>query len=307
MKPIFKIRCSQLYKIMANPKEKSPKDKYCDLVLEVSDLNTKYELTANKETKTAQAILDKIVIKSNQLKELEPIKDKTFLSKTCVSYLSEWVADKHYGRPKELSTRATIKGIESEMEAIFILNKCYGKNYKKDTEHLENDFMTGHRDILCKEDMIIRDTKVAETIESFPFLGKDEADLIYWWQQQGYMILSGQEYKKAYIDKVLVNSPAWMVQQELFYLFNSLEKRYDGNMELVEEEFADRAKYIFKRHVFDTNLSVLCGGTEFKLEQSDIIPVQKRVHTIEVLREDVENEIRERVEQCRFYLKENGY
>jgi hypothetical protein len=47
-----------------------------------------------------------------------------------------------------LKTKAIQKGIECEQEAVFVLNKALGTDYKKSAgDKMENERCTGHEDI----------------------------------------------------------------------------------------------------------------------------------------------------------------
>ena len=62
----------------------------------------------------------------------EPRSKAEKLSKTCISYLEDWIKEHVYYRKKDLSNvDAIAKGIECESEAIYILNKALGTNYVK--------------------------------------------------------------------------------------------------------------------------------------------------------------------------------
>ena len=258
------------------------------------------------------SIADKFKIRASMLSQImtNPRSKSEILSKTCISYLEQRVKAKLYQRKKDLSSvDAIAKGIECENEAIFVLNKALGTSYKKAVytpwECMDNGYCTGHEDIDWGEYTI--DTKVSITFDTFPLFAQ-EADDAYYWQWQAYMRLKGENYKKHTIAKVLVNTPTWMLEQKLYFLYTNLCRKYNDNMEFVDIEYEEKAKSIFLNNVFDQQITINSNGLLLQLSENEIIPYEKRVHltTIERNEEDIAK-IKERVEQCRVYLKSLWY
>lgn len=310
-KPVFKIRCSAIGQIMTNPQGGSPMDKYLNQVEMIKTNQIKYDETKNKETKTAQKLRDNLQRWKYELTELEADKDRIVLSKTCQSHLEDWVKENYYGRKEQLDTKAIQKGIECENEAVFVLNQALWTSYKKSVynngEKMENERMTGHEDIDDTENKTIIDTKVSYTFDSFPIL-KEDLESNYWRQGQGYMFLKWEGYETHKVAKVLVNSPKWILEQELYRLYANLEKKYSGNLEYIEEEYNENAQRIFLGHVFDKQLKIFDNWTERQLTDEQVIPYEKRVHLFEVKRDNEAIEkIKKRVEECRLWLEQQGY
>lgn len=226
------------------------------------------------------------------------------LSETCKTYLEDWIKEEVYGRRKLLKTDAIQKGIECETEAIFVLNKARGTNFQKSPSvKMENDWCTGSEDIDDKENFTTYDTKVCETFDTFPII-KEKVDKAYWRQGQAYMWLKGENYKKHYIVKTLVNSPKWIIEQKLYYAYNNLCKKYEDNMEYVDAEYEAEARAIFLQHVFDKQVTINSNGVVLQLTDDEVIPYEKRVSIILVERDDDAIEkIKQRVQECRDYLE----
>lgn len=302
-KPIFKIRCSALSQIMSNPKGGSPMQKYLDAKAEVELQITKYNAMETRLQGMASGLKlkDKITKLTGELIPLEKNKDTVQLSDTCIKHLEQWVKENYYGRKKQLKTNAIDKGVEKEFEAVYLLNKALGTKYKKDNEHLENDYMTGHLDIDDAVNKIVIDTKVCESFDTFPVLETD-VDLAYWWQLQGYMAFKG--YSLGKIAKILVNSPEWQIKAKIKNSFYRLSEKYEDYPQIFQEEHEAEVRQIMLNHVFDQAISI-DGKT---IDVSEVIPLNKRYKLFEVTRDDEAiARIEPRVMQCREYLKQNGY
>lgn len=293
---------------MSDPKGGTPMDKYNAFVKKIADEEVKYEAKKNKETDTAKKQWDKIQKwKTDDLPALEKRKDVVVLSKTCLAHLDDWIKDNVYGRRKVLKTNPIQKWIECEDEALYIVNKALWTNYKKCKERKENEWIAWSKD--SSNDVIKRliDTKVCETIDTFPILN-DEMNPDYYRQGQWYMWLEWDDYLEHDIIKVLVNSPGWMVKNKLQQAYNSLYNKYDWNMEYIEEEYAVEARQIFLQHVFDKQLTVMHNGTSIQLTDDEVIPYEKRVN-IRTVKRDNEKiaKIPAKVMACRMHLQRNGY
>lgn len=239
----------------------------------------------------------------------DPRSKSELLSKTCISYLEDWVKENHFWRRKILKTNAIQKGIECESEAVFILNKALWTNYKKAVyakwEKMDNGRCTGHEDIDWGDHTI--DTKVCESFDTFPIFD-EEADKNYWWQWQAYMRLKWENHKKHTVAKVLVNSPKRIIEQKLYNAYNNLVKKYEDNMQYIEEEYEQEAKEIFLQHVFDKQITINSNWVLLQLTDEEVIPYEKRIHLVEVERDnEAIARIAKRVEECRLYLSNKWY
>lgn len=309
--PIFKIRCSAIGQIMSDPQWKTPLAKYEDCLEKIRKAEEKYDLTVNKTTKTATKLRDDIQRWYDDLNELELRKDDIVLSKTCMTYIDQWIKENYYGRRKFLKTKALQKGVECEQEAIHILNKALGTKYEKsiykDGEKMENEWMTWHEDIDNKENKITIDTKVCETIDTFPII-KEEVSNDYRRQWQGYMDLKWEDYKQHWVAKVLVNSPAWMIKSKLRQIYNEVSKKYEDMPEFIDEEYEAEAKQFFLANVFDQQLAIESNGQTLQLKDSEVIPYEKRANIQFFDRDDEAiKSIKARVMQCREFLHKNWY
>lgn len=227
------------------------------------------------------------------------------LSKSAISMLEDWVKEHYFNRRPLMETSATIKGTICEDQSIAILNKHLGTNYKKHFGTLENEWMTGHMDILGDDH--IRDTKTCETFDTFPLFG-EEPEKAYDNQLQAYMWMAGEKYTHAFVDKVLCNSPDFQINRKLFYLFNDIKAQYGEENSFMLEEYDEKAYQIFKQHVYDDTVECFSNGGIIKLAPEDIIPIEQRVKTFRVERnQSLIEKIPTQVEKCRIWLKKQGY
>lgn len=268
------------------------------------------------------SIANNFKIRASMLSQImtDPRSKSEKLSKTCQSYLEQWLKEELYGRRVDLSNvDAIAKGIECENEAIFVLNKALGTNYKKAKylpgEKMQNDRCTWHEDIDCWEIVLddgsticaTIDTKVSSSFATFPIF-EEESDKAYYRQGQAYMRLKGENYKQHTIAKVLVNTPTWMIEQKLYYLYNNLCKKYNDNFDLVDMEYEPQARQFFLNHVFDQQITINSNGILLRLEDHEVIPYDKRVHLTTIYRNDADiAKIAQRVQECRDYLSLLGY
>lgn len=258
------------------------------------------------------SLADKFKIRASMLSLImtNPRTKSEELSKTCISYLEQRVKEELYWRKKDLSSVDSIaKGIECENEAIFVLNKALWTAYKKAVyaswECMDNGYCTGHEDIDWGDHTV--DTKVCINFDTFPLFEQD-ADNAYYWQWQAYMRLKGENYKKHTIAKVLVNTPVWMLEQKLYFLYTNLCRKYNDTMEFVDIEYEERAKSIFLNNVFDQQITINSNGLLLQLSEDQMIPYEKRVHLTTIERNEADiAKIQERVEQCRDYLRKLWY
>lgn len=297
---------------MSNPVWSTPMQKYLKMKDQIDRSIEKYEWMKNKETKTAIKTITDIKRREDELKELEKNKDQIVLSKTCIKHLDQWIAKNYYWREKMLNVAHIEKWTECEREAIeIVLNKALGTDYRKyKWDKLENEYMTWHIDTHDGKQMTI-DTKVCATMDSFPIL-REELDKAYWRQWQQYMILMSERYWRDYnvhqVIKVLVNSPARLIENELWREFNSLSRKYNWDELLFQDIFENKAQKIVLNHVFDKQRRVRSNWLDISLTDEQVIPYEKRISIHEFKKDpEAEEMIIKRVMECREFLSQHWY
>ena len=269
----YKFRCSALGNLMTEPREKSPLVKHGEAVEKLKEYKEKYAETKNKETKTAQALLEKIATQEENVRVLAEVKDQPHLSETVKTYLKElWIAET-YGREKDIMNKYMKKGLLAEEDSITLLTNVLGRFFIKNEERFENEYIKGTPDIIDAESII--DIKTSWDLWTF---GKAEVTKNYYWQLMGYMWLTGK--KRAYLDYCLVDAPYELIQDEL-------------------------RKLSWKMMMIDTQDPLYLEAEE-KIEHAMTfgdIPPNIRVKTFHVdfSYNDIEA-LKKRIEECRNYL-----
>jgi hypothetical protein len=138
-----------------------------------------------------------------------PRKKSETLSATCKTYIKELVKEDLFGYKSTIDSKYLTKGIDMEDTSIDLYNEVHGTLYLKNTERLENEFITGECDINA-EDKII-DIKSSWSLETFPAAPEDVNNKDYEWQLRGYMML--YDKPKAELAYCMVNTPDYLLKE----------------------------------------------------------------------------------------------
>ena len=202
-------------------------------------------------------------------------KDAGELSQTAKTHLYEVYANL-WGYEKELVTKQMRKGTEAEHLGINLLSMVEGELYEKNDLRMQNDYITGHADIVTEDEII--DIKLSWDVFSFLPKLNEEVDKCYFYQLQGYMWLWGKE--NARICYCLVNTPDNIIQGEKYRLLRS--------MDVVSEESPEFLKAAQR---LENNM------------RFDKIPMEQRVISQKVYRdEEIIKKIPEKVERAREFI-----
>lgn len=113
------------------------------------------------------------------------------LSETAKTHIKELVVKDVYGIAPHVSNKYTKKGNMCEEEAIRVIGLVTATRPHKNTERLDNGFISGECDLI--DDYCIRDTKCSWSAETFPWFQEDADEAVkksgYDWQGRGYMWL----------------------------------------------------------------------------------------------------------------------
>ena len=196
---------------------------------------------------------------------------KDELSKTCTSYLEQWVKEQIYGRRKEISTKYMDKGIEMEDVALEFAAKVldYGMLFKNE-EFFEDDYMRGTPDAILSSEII--DIKCSWDCFTFP-LFSDEIKKDYYWQSQVYMHLAKKDHFK--LVYCLMDTPEHLITKEAMYKVGP-----DNLTDEILKEYKDKMTYP----------SI---DNKYKI----------KVYEIEKNQDDI-NSIIERVKECNQYINQ---
>jgi hypothetical protein len=138
-----------------------------------------------------------------------PRKKTEVLSATCKTYIKELVKEDLFNYRTTIDSKYLTKGIDMEDTSIDLYNEVHGTLYLKNTERLENEFITGECDINA-EDKII-DIKSSWSLETFPASPEDVNNKDYEWQLRGYMMLYNKP--KAELAYCMVNTPDYLLKE----------------------------------------------------------------------------------------------
>ena len=197
------------------------------------------------------------------------------LSPTTKSYLQEVAITEVYGIRKEFSSRYTDKGNEVEDFSIALCNDVLDIGFiYKNEEHFTNDWITGTPDVNTNE--ILLDVKSSWDATTFPFFDTELKNKDYLYQLHGYMWLTGKE--ESLLCYCLIDTPLQIVEDEI--------RREHWKANLIDESLDLRA-FVEAKHMFGH------------------IPKEKRLKSFKIAKdEQVIEDIKTRIEQCREYYNE---
>lgn len=301
MIPIFKCRASAGGKIMTNPTGKSNYDKWLDAKEKLSTLEGRYEVFKNKDCKSAVTIKGITIPETKALiSELEMIKDKRELSKTCKQYLKEWIIEQKYGRRKEFGNKFTEKGDATEQDGFQLIQDVLFKDragfLPKNKTQFEDEYFTGCPDII----VVLIDNKSSWNLFTFPIGETEIPDDGYEYQGRIYMRLTKKNI--FWLCYTLNNSPMKAIEKEckIWCAVNDVTDWTD-----IPENVAYE---ICKNHAFTKDymreLSFIYGRNT--LEDFIEIPKEKRLVKFEIKQDDdIESDMIIRVLDCREWVNEN--
>lgn len=210
----FKCRCSAINQMLSEKQGAAP--------LTENQLNRIKELDGKEKITEKQKIeLSELVFRRDKPKEI-------VLSDTCIAYLMEhyaWITKRKVSISKEMDIEQFQKGKICEPEGIALLSLVDGVEYSKNSERINNEYLSGEPDIFLGK-QIMSANKIIDTKISFDypcFLKKLNIPLLTANEQQikGYMDISGA--LEGEIADVLVDMPETIVndyRRRLFYKMN---------------------------------------------------------------------------------------
>ena len=114
------------------------------------------------------------------------------LSETTKSYIRAVAKQDFYGYNVELNNKYINKGNLQENDSIALLNTVHFSNYSKNTERLNNEWLTGEADIVLDDQIV--DIKTSWSLETFPATSEEGINKDYEWQLRAYMMLYNKNY-----------------------------------------------------------------------------------------------------------------
>lgn len=183
------------------------------------------------------------------------------------TYAQEWVLKNRYGRKKDWYSKYVEKGLVVEETGITMLSQQENTLLFKNDEYFENDFIVGSPDIIHLDRVI--DIKSSWSIYQFPFFETEIPKKEYYWQLQGYMMLTN--LKKAALCYCLIDTPKPLIDQELKKLYYQTGGRAE---DWTPETYAELAEnYKFNDIPFKDKIKIF----EIKRNDEDIERIKSRV------------------------------
>jgi hypothetical protein len=114
------------------------------------------------------------------------------LSETTKSYIRGVAKQDFYGYNVELNNKYINKGNMQENDSIALFNTVHFTNYSKNTERVNNEWLTGEADIVLDDQII--DIKTSWSLETFPATSEEAVNKDYEWQLRAYLMLYDKNY-----------------------------------------------------------------------------------------------------------------
>lgn len=200
-----------------------------------------------------------------------------------------------YGRQKTVKSKYLEKGTEREQDAITLLTQCNLKMYRKNTERLTNEFITGEWDIDTDDEII----DIKNSWDLFTFREANEKD--YKWQRIGYTWL--KNVSRGSTAFCLINGTAKHIMDE------KRKASYDFGLDPeADPKYIERCQQIERNHIFDMAAFVKENpGFDFHSDLSEWkwdIPHKDRVKMFTLTKDESDIEaIKARIIEGRKYLK----
>ena len=132
------------------------------------------------------------------------------LSAGAITYCNNLAKQFVYGYKDDINSKYLDKGNICEDDSIRLYNDVFFRNYKKNTERRENEYLTGECDIYTGTGII--DIKTSWSLKTFPALKMYAHDTGYEWQLRAYMMLWGVD--TAQLAYCMVNTPVEIIGWE---------------------------------------------------------------------------------------------
>jgi len=207
----FKIRCSAIGQIMTNSSGKTKSEKILAMTADISDRQTKHDAIKDG-LKSKSNAAEKIEALKSELEVLNALPDEPELSQTAKTYCENWIKEQLYERRKEISSKHTEKGNQTEDPAIDYCAAVLGWGLiGKNQERKSNEYMEGE----CDVDLPDRITDIKNSFDcfTFPLFESEIPDKGYEWQVRGYMNLWGKNF--ASVVFTLMDMPPDMIAKEV--------------------------------------------------------------------------------------------
>jgi hypothetical protein len=205
-----------------------------------------------------------------------------------------------YKRFQHIESKYTRKGNLVEEESIALYNSLRGTNHKKNLVTFQNELLIGTPDILDEK---VKDAKSSYSLFTFLSSKTSKLNPDYYWQLQGYMMLTGRT--KAELFYALVNSTADDISEAKRMLKWKHKIQDNETLGFVKECIMAERNAIYDIDLFKYENPYFEFHSDLNKWEYDILP-KDRLHVIEI---DASEEsfmmIQNKVEDCREWIQNN--
>lgn len=207
------------------------------------------------------------------------------LSETTKTHLIDVYVSNKYGRNEDIQNRYVEKGLAVEEDSITLYSRIKKSFFKKNEEHLHNNWIKGTPDLFTGESIktaeTIIDIKSSWDLYTFMRVLTKEINKMYYWQLQGYMDLTGA--KSAKLAYCLVDTPEPMIEYEKYLLGRRM-----GIIDPAGNDLYEQGCEELERSMTFSDISLEEKLIEFTIERNDV----------DILK------MHSRVEECRKWLNQ---
>lgn len=270
------FRCSSLGHLLSETREKSNYQKWLDAKANYSKLLDEKNLMPqfNKDGKTLSLNFKKkndAVIAAGKLEtELYAVKDEITLSEGAKTHLIDLYVSITTGRNTDIENKYIKKGNAVEEDAITLYSRIKKQMFRKNEEHLKNEFIMGTPDTFLGESIynadFVPDMKSSWDLYTFYRTYTKELSRIYFWQDIGYQWLTGA--RKGSIAYCLVNTPQPLIDAEIKRIWYKI-----GQPSESSDIFQDMVKEITSAMTYD-DIPFKKRILEYEVEWSDEYPIK---------------------------------
>jgi hypothetical protein len=272
------FRSSMTSELLTSPRGKSPAQKLEDISGKLVAAEKDYALTANKLTKTAIKLSERIEKMTAEVAALELIKDQPHFSETALkSARKQWIVWK-YNRFRSIDNKFTTKGKLNEELGITMVSLVKDRVFKKNDVRLfdHENRISGEPDlyegasILDADETL--DIKCSWDIQTFYDSISSKLKPVYDGQGQSYMHLTGA--KRHRVCFCLIDTPYMQVldeiKKETFGNWNGDMPKWAQVQTLMNHVYTEKA---FDACLAGLDIDPKSSGMEARAVYESFVPV----------------------------------
>jgi hypothetical protein len=227
---------------MSEGREKSNLDKYNDAKINYAKLDAEFKAMP-KFNKDGVTISANWIKKQDKLKEADilvdelfKIKDDVTLSDGAKTHLMDLYVSITTGRNTDIENKYIKKGNNVEEDALTLYSRVKKQMFRKNEEHLKNDYIMGTPDTFTGESIFnaefVPDMKSSWDLYTFYRTFTKPLANIYFWQTVGYQWLTNA--KSGSIAFCLVDTPEPLIEAEIKRVWYKMGQPLDNDKNFIE-------------------------------------------------------------------------